>query len=368
MRGLIVAFIVVIALSVIFGGIVGVNNINSWFPEATTQALEIDNLFKFMLIASIFVFLLVHVYLLYFVFRYRRRSTDAPNAIGDPVHGNTPLEIAWSVLPALFLVVLAGICFGIWNEMHTAQKNTLVVQVIGHQYYWEFRYPQFGTWSDINELNLPVNRAIRFDEWSPANDVIHSFWVPEFRVKQDAVPGYVTHLQVTTARTGQFPVICTEFCGVGHPQMVGKVNILSQAAWDKWLRTREATARAATTPTSSTTAAASPGKSTGSAPSYTADIQPIFQNHCAICHISIQSGGLNLKDYSGLMKGGSTAAGGPVNGAVVTPGNHTASYLWDVVEGVNLQGGQRMPLGGPYLSAGDIATIAKWIDAGAKNN
>lgn len=95
-----------------------------------------------------------------------------------------------------------------------------------------------------------------------------------------------------------------------------------------------------------------------------ASVSTIFQNNCAQCHITIASGGLKLDNYADVMKGGSTSAGGVVNGVVVK-GDHTKSYLWDAVEGVNLQGGQRMPLGGPYLSAGDINTIAQWIDQGA---
>src|SRR3954470_6329990 len=95
------AFIVVCGLSIVLGVIVGVNNVNSWFPEATHQAVEVDYIFKFMLIASIFVFLLVHVYLIYFAVRYRRRSTDRSDALGEPIHGNTQLEIVWSILPTI---------------------------------------------------------------------------------------------------------------------------------------------------------------------------------------------------------------------------------------------------------------------------
>src|SRR5206468_632240 len=127
-----------------------------------------------------------------------------------------------------------------------AKKNELQVEVIGHQFFWEFRYPQYGKWSDTNDLHLPANAAILFKESAPSTDVLHSFWVPEFRVKQDVVPGYTTLLRVQTrGDIGTYPVICTEFCGFGHAQMVGKVHVLGQADWQKWLKTRQAQARKA---------------------------------------------------------------------------------------------------------------------------
>jgi cytochrome c oxidase subunit 2 len=354
------AFVFICALSIILGVIVGVNNVDSWFPEATHQAVQVDFIFKFMLIASIFVFLLVHVYLLFFAFRFRRRPTDAEDAVGEQIHGNTQLEIVWSILPAIFLVFLAALCFGVWDDMHTARANELQVNVTGHQFFWEFRYPQYGTWSDTNDLYLPVNSPIVFKETS--SDVIHSFWVPEFRVKQDAVPGMYTYLRVQTRRTGTYPVICTEFCGVAHAQMVGAVHILSQAAWNTWVRGKQAAAR------QQPTAQPSGPSPVAGGPSFKAAVYPILQNHCATCHIQGQFGGLSMTTYSSLIKGGSTAGGGVVNGAVIVPGNHQGSYLWDAVEGIHLGTGARMPLGGPYLSQSDIDTIAKWIDAGAKNN
>ncbi|GAC1427526.1 MAG: cytochrome c oxidase subunit II [Chloroflexota bacterium] len=376
-------FVAICVASIVLGILIGANNVNSWFPEASHQAVEVDFLFKFMLIASVFVFLIVHVYLLYFATRFRRRRTDTDASVGEPIHGNTQLEIVWSILPAIFLVFLAALCFGVWDEMHTAKKHEMVVEVVGHQFFFEFRYPQYGQFADTNDLHLPTNTPILFKETAPSSDVLHSFWIPEFRVKQDIVPGYTTYLRVQTKGTGDYPVICTEFCGVAHAQMYGKVHIMPVDAWRKWMAARRIQAQkqvaqggpAAT----NTSGKASPtnqgtqgnisknGKPNGV--SYTADIYPIFQNHCAACHMNGQKmGGLNLASYATLNQGGSTAAGGPVNGPVLVPNSHAQSYLWDVVAGTDLRGGQKMPLGGPYLSQADVNKIASWIDNGAKNN
>jgi len=410
-------FVGICVASIVLGYIIAGNNVNAWFTEASHQAVEVDFLFKFMLIASVFVFLIVHVFLIYFAAHYRKRKTDPVTTIGEPIHGNTRLEIVWAILPAIFLVFLTGLSFGVWSDMHTTRANELVVQVIGYQYGFEFRYPQYflskagsqyvpstqtdrqpnniladdkGKWGDQNQLYLPVNRTVRFDEVS--RDVIHSFWVPEFREKQDIVPGYITHLRATTLnRPGIYPVVCTEFCGVGHSVMGGNVevggvkqggylHILSQADWEKWIQKRTVQARqdAATLVSQaqgSTTGNGSLTKANTGATgvvraevSYKRDIQTLWANRCAACHIQAQMGGLNLSSYEALMKGGNSAAGGPVNGSVVVPANHEMSYLWDVIKGVNLMGGQRMPLGGPYLSENEIAVVAKWIDTGAKNN
>ncbi len=112
---------------------------------------------------------------------------------------------------------------------------------------------------------------------------------------------------------------------------------------------------------------ASPVVATNGAVSFSANVAPILRASCAACHIATQSGGLNLGSYAALMKGGATSSGGVVDGPVVVPGDHTRSYLWTVLEGTNLQGGQRMPLGGPYVSDAEAQTIARWIDQGAKN-
>ena len=225
--------------------------INPWFPEATREAREVDNLFRFMLAASGVIFIYVQGLVLAFALRYRRRKNDPEDAVGPAVHGHTGLEVAWSAVPALLLVILVVLSMRVWTDEHAVQKDRLELGVKGFQFGWTFSLPQYGIGFDKNlsTVTIPVNRPVYVSEQSP--DVIHSFWVPEFRIKQDVVPGMITHEKFTPTRTGTYRVICTEFCGSGHSGMVTKLTVASQADFVTWLRKNGATRL----PTASTTAA-----------------------------------------------------------------------------------------------------------------
>jgi cytochrome c oxidase subunit II len=232
--------------------------VNPWFPQATREAGEVDNLFKFMLAASGVIFIYVQGLLLAFALRYRRRKNDPEDAVGPTVHGHTGLEMAWSAVPALLLLVLAVLSLRVWSDEHAVQNDPLQLGVRGFQFGWTFSLPQYGIGFDKNlsTVTIPVNRPVYVSEQSP--DVIHSFWVPEFRIKQDVVPGRVvgggvllTHEEFTPTRMGTYRVICTEFCGSGHSGMVTTLTVASQADFFKWLRKNGATRL----PTAATTAA-----------------------------------------------------------------------------------------------------------------
>src|SRR5919204_6316072 len=243
--------------------------INPWFPEATREAGEVDNLFKFMLAASGVIFIYVQGLLLAFALRYRRRKNEPDDAVGPAVHGHTGLEMAWSAVPALLLLVLAVLSLRVWSDEHAVQKDPLqpcplqsgagtCLGVKGLQFGWTFSLPQYGIGFDKNlsTVTIPVNRRVYVSLQSP--DVIHSFWVPEFRIKQDVVPGltlnrkhgdqpYLTHEEFTPTRTGTYRVICTEFCGSGHSGMVTTLRVASQADFVKWLRKNGGQPTASTT-------------------------------------------------------------------------------------------------------------------------
>jgi cytochrome c oxidase subunit 2 len=227
--------------------------VNPWFPEATREAGEVDNLFKFMLAASGVIFIYVQGLLLAFALRYRRRKNEPDDAVGPAVHGHTGLEMAWSAVPALLLLVLAVLSLRVWSDEHTQPTRAwLQLGVKGFQFGWTFSLPQYGLGFDKNlsTVTIPVNRPVDVSEQSP--DVIHSFWVPEFRIKQDVVPGrtcrptrrrtglvcgpLITHEQFTPTRMGTYRVICTEFCGSGHSGMVTTLTVASEADFVKWLR------------------------------------------------------------------------------------------------------------------------------------
>lgn len=229
-------------ISLIWIIFVAVVPINSWFPEATRQAVSVDNLFRFMLAVGGAIIIFVEGLTLAFVVQYRRGPSDPEDAVGVQSHGNTRVEIAWSAGPALLLVILAVASLAVWGDEHSVQKDPLHLDVTGYQFGWQFSLPQYGVKNldgvtDI--MALPINRPVYVSERSP--DVIHSFWVPEFRIKQDVVPGLVTHEEFTPSEIGTYRVICTEFCGVGHSGMVAKIRVVSDADFITFLRRHHAT-------------------------------------------------------------------------------------------------------------------------------
>ncbi|HWE63377.1 MAG TPA: cytochrome c oxidase subunit II [Chloroflexota bacterium] len=315
-------------------------------PAATDHAKAIDAIFKFMLVASWAVFLIVQGFLLYFAVRYRKRPEDPPEALGAQIHGNTRIEILWTTLPAIFLIALTAISYKVYVDITTPPKNAYMINALGFQFGWQCTHPAEKI-TETSTCHMPVNREITINLES--KDVIHSFWVPEFRVKQDDVPGLHNKMHFKTERIGTYPLICAELCGVGHSGMRGTIYVMSQADFATWVKQQQQ-AQSGTGPVANL--------------SFKNDIEPLFQQHCAACHISTNLGGLSLATYQGLLKGGSI-----VPGPIIKPGSHAASLLYHMISPTGpWPGGNRMPLGGPYLAPSEINKIAAWIDQGAKNN
>ena len=201
-------------------------------PQASAEAASIDNMFTahFMLIA--FLFALIVVFMLYSVVVFRRQPGDETD--GPHIHGHTGLEIVWTAVPLLAVIV-----FSVWGaqmlfDITRDDDVEMTVNVIGRKWSWVFEYPDYPDLGPSQTLVLPVNTTIMMAMESP--DVIHSFWVPEFRVKQDLVPGMTTYLRVTPTETGTFRLICAEICGTLHAEMVAEVRVLSQADFDGWIQ------------------------------------------------------------------------------------------------------------------------------------
>lgn len=196
--------------------------------EASTQAATIDWVFQAHMILLSVLFALVVVFMLYAVVVFRRREGDTGD--GEHFEGNTPLEIAWTVLPLIAVVIFGYIGVTSLRSVVAPQENEVVVNVEGFQWAWAFTYPDTG--AATSELVLPVDQPARMQLTS--RDVIHSFWVPEFRVKQDAVPGHQTILRFTPSQQGEYTLACAELCGLTHYNMVAKVKIVSQAEYAQW--------------------------------------------------------------------------------------------------------------------------------------
>jgi cytochrome c oxidase subunit II len=207
-----------------------------WLPTSASEEFDrIQDIYWFATIMSIVIFSLVAAVVVYSVWKWRVPADD--DAEGPPIHGNTGLEIVWTAIPAILVIALGIVSAVVLSENGQAGSNPLQVKVIGQQFAWKFQYPGEGGFQ-TGELVLPVGRETKFT--MEAVDVIHSFWVPNFGQKMDAVPGIETTILVTPTRTGEFAVVCAELCGLGHATMRAKARVVTKAEFDKWIAEQKA--------------------------------------------------------------------------------------------------------------------------------
>jgi cytochrome c oxidase subunit 2 len=180
---------------------------------------------------SVVIFALVAAVVVYSVWKWRVPPDD--DAEGPPIHGHTGLEIAWTAVPAILVIALGIVSAIVLSENGQAKDDAVQVKAIGQQFAWKFEYPDLLGDFESGELVLPVDKQAVFT--MEAVDVIHSFWVPNFGQKMDAVPGVETTINVTPTRTGEFAVVCAELCGLGHATMRAKARVVSQAEFDQWI-------------------------------------------------------------------------------------------------------------------------------------
>lgn len=263
----------------------GLNN-NLLPLAATNNASDVDTLFNVMLTISIGLFLLVQGLIVISAIKFRRQPGDESD--GPPIHGNIPLEILWTAIPAVLVLGISVYSFDIYNQMggldpmnhggHNMEPQAQVamasesfegpmlladgtvnpeykkyaagvgaapgaaapdvtVNVMGLQYAWIFNYPE-GFVS--GELHVPVNKDVMLD--MNAQDVLHAFWVPQFRLKQDVIPGKNTQLRFTPTEAGTYPIVCAELCGPYHGAMRSQVIVHDEADYDTWMQTQIAAA------------------------------------------------------------------------------------------------------------------------------
>ncbi len=200
-----------------------------WLPRAgSTLAREVDASFNLVYWVAVFFFLLVVGALVVFVVRYRRKvGAEVPRA---PDH-NTPIEIVWTAIPVAIVLVLFAVGFRVYLKSSVAPADAMEVSVTAERWMWTFTYPN-GTVS-VNELRVPRARPVKLILSS--RDVIHSFFVPEMRVKKDAVPNSYTTLWFEATEAGESTIQCTEYCGAGHSSMLGKLIVQEDKDFDNWL-------------------------------------------------------------------------------------------------------------------------------------
>lgn len=215
---------------VIFGTSAAVALLIDWLPEqASDQAERVDTLMWFVVWACIVIFTIVMTVLLYAAFRFRAKPGDESD--GPPIHGNTKLEIVWTLVPTLLLATMAVWAYLVLSDNEALASDRLVVDVTAEQFVWSFTYP--GGQIASGDLRLPEGRQVELKMRS--KDVIHDFYVKEFRVKEDVVPGITTQLIVNPNRVGTFQVVCAELCGAGHGVMRTRVIVMTPSDYDAWI-------------------------------------------------------------------------------------------------------------------------------------
>ena len=245
-RRTIVEMVVIGAIASVLGIVAGLAI--DWFPTAaSTQAGPIDTLWDVLVICSVPIFVGVVVVILYAVRLFHQRPGEEA-LDGPPVHGNTKLEVLWTALPAVLLVALCTYAYVVLRDIEEAPAAggppEMRVEVFGEQFAWTFRY-RTGDGQEVNTTRLwvPQNRSVLFVMRS--KDVIHDLWIPQWRMKEDVVPGITTEYRVTPTRAGEYPIVCAELCGLGHAYMRQTAKVVPQAEFDRWLAERAAPAEGA---------------------------------------------------------------------------------------------------------------------------
>jgi cytochrome c oxidase subunit II len=267
-----------------------------WFPPASsTQADKIDTLWDVLIIASVPFFVLVVTVIGFSVLNFRMRPGEE-DLDGPPIHGSTRLEVIWTAIPATIIVGLVVYAYVVLRDIEKAPalaagQKERVVRVFGEQFAWTYEYNENGKKFRTTELDLPAGQSVKFQIQS--KDVIHDFWVPDFRMKIDAVPGITTSYRVTPKKDaiGVHQVVCAELCGLGHAFMRSTVRVRTPEGFAAWVRRTSAAANG-------TTPVGGGGHGGGGGQTASADAKAIFTNGksatgataCGACHTLSQAG------------------------------------------------------------------------------
>jgi cytochrome c oxidase subunit 2 len=195
---------------------------------ASSVGGEVDALFYTLVAITAFFTIGIGVAILYFAIRYRRRS---PDEVPVPIHGSTALELTWTLIPLAIVIVVFVWGSKVYFHMNRPPDDAMTVTVVGKRWMWKLQQPTGQR--EINELHVPVGRAVKLVITS--EDTIHSFYVPAFRIKRDAVPGRYTQAWFRATRTGVYHLLCAEYCGTDHSRMQGRIVVMEPQAYEAWL-------------------------------------------------------------------------------------------------------------------------------------
>lgn len=199
------------------------------FPEqASTFAPQLDLLYFFVIIVCALFFVLICVLVYAFAVKYRRQSDDDRPAL---IHGNLLLEITWSVIPLALMMVMFGWGTYLFFKVYQVPEGALEINVVGKQWMWHIQHHTGQR--EINELHIPVHQPIKLTMAS--EDVIHSFFIPEFRIKNDVVPGRYSTMTFEATKPGEYYLFCAEYCGTEHSRMTGRIVVMEDGDFQNWL-------------------------------------------------------------------------------------------------------------------------------------
>src|SRR5579884_3275734 len=234
------SIVTLLGFSVIAGGVAAaVALVPTWLPQqASTEAGRTDFLFWFVIAICIGIFAVVAAVIVYAVLRFRVQPDDFED--GPPIHGHTGLEITWTAIPFVLVTAIAIASGIVLSRNDAVAKDSLQVDVTAQQFAFSFNYPDANN-AKSAVLRLPEGRSVQLN--MRAMEVIHSVFVPQFRLKEDLVPGLVTHLHITPNRLGTYPLECTELCGLGHSLMRTEAIVMKPAAFDAWLKQQKASTK-----------------------------------------------------------------------------------------------------------------------------
>src|SRR5687768_1547327 len=199
------------------------------FPEqASQQAGQVDAVYFFLVAVTAFFSLLIATLVVVFAVKYRRRHKDA---IGVPIHGSLTLELTWTIIPFLIVMVMFGWGAKVFFDLYRAPAGAMEIFAVGKQWMWKIQH--MDGQREINELHVPVGRPVKLIMGS--EDVLHAFYIPAFRVKADVIPGRYNTLWFTATKPGRYHLFCAEYCGTRHSGMIGSVVAMEPADFQAWL-------------------------------------------------------------------------------------------------------------------------------------
>lgn len=200
-----------------------------YFKGVTEYADKVDGTLLYIILISIVLLLGVTFVMLYFVWRYSRKK----NPVATQIHGNTTIEVVWTVIPTLLVITMFFAGYTDFKNLRNTQTQDIEIQVTARMWGWKFNYPN-GTETDT--VYIPVNKTVKFKITSV--DVLHSFYIPAFRMKEDAVPRRQGFIFATPVKTGVYDIACAEYCGMNHWNMYTKVYVMEQDEFDKWYKAK----------------------------------------------------------------------------------------------------------------------------------